>query len=112
MMALVHDDIIDEASLRHSVPTMHTFMSPLVGGRKNIAQGQALLVGDLLLARVYELIDRTKYDFNETLLYEAQSRIHEMIQELILGQMIDVDMMVGDQATEQLLTKKNLYKSA
>ena len=35
-----------------------------------------------------------------------------MIEEVILGQMLDVDMTTGDESTEALLHKKTLYKSA
>jgi hypothetical protein len=41
---------------------------------------------------VYELWYK-HHDFPEELLFEARRNVHEMIEEVILGQMIDVDMM-------------------
>jgi len=65
----------------------------------------------LLISRVYEL--RYKHhEFPEELLFEARKNVHEMIEEVILGQMIDVDMMSGATATEDMIQKKNMYKTA
>jgi geranylgeranyl pyrophosphate synthase len=43
---------------------------------------------------------------------KAIRTIHNTIEQLTLGQMIDVDMMVGDQVEKEKLEKKNYYKSA
>jgi geranylgeranyl pyrophosphate synthase len=57
-MALIHDDIIDEAKKRHNSPTVHEFIESILEKTEkshHIAEGQAILIGDLLLSRVYEL---------------------------------------------------------
>jgi hypothetical protein len=46
-----------------------------------------------LFARVYKL-QYENHDFDEKLLYAARQNIHDMIQEVILGEMIDVHMVV------------------
>jgi hypothetical protein len=46
----------------------------------------------LLLSWVYELWFKN-HDFSEPLLYSARQNVHNMIEEVILGQMIDVNMM-------------------
>lgn len=111
-MALIHDDIIDQSTKRHNILTVHTYINTLLTkADAHIADGQAILIGDLLLSWVYEL--RYKHhNFPEDVLLEARKNVHEMIEEVILGQMIDVDMMGGEPATEDMIEKKNMYKTA
>ncbi|MCX6824406.1 MAG: polyprenyl synthetase family protein [candidate division SR1 bacterium] len=113
-MALIHDDIIDQSEKRHNAATMHSYITTLLGNNpnaKHIAEGQAILLGDLLLSRVYELRYK-QHDFQENLLWEARKNVHSMIEEVILGQMIDVDMMISGPASLSLIDKKNMYKTA
>lgn len=113
-MALIHDDIIDQAKKRHNSLTMHSYIETLLGNKSNaahVAEGQAILIGDLLLSRVYELRYK-QHDFDEHLLFEARKNVHSMIEEVILGQMIDVDMTVSGPADLALIDKKNTYKTA
>jgi len=111
-MALIHDDIIDQSEKRHNILTIHQYVNSILDkSDEQIAQGQAILIGDLLISRVYEL--RYKHhDFPEDLLLEARKNVHEMIEEVILGQMIDVDMMGWEPATADMIEKKNMYKTA
>lgn len=109
-MALIHDDIIDESKLRHNVECVHTFIEKQTGSH-HIAEWQAILVGDLLLCRMYERLDQN-HDFDIEKLQRARKNIHEMIHEVVLGEMIDVDMMLGEKASEEDIEKKNLYKTA
>lgn len=112
-MALIHDDIIDQSTKRHNALTMHSHIQTLLKGNnaEHIAQWQALLIWDLLLAWVYEL--RFKHhDFDEQHLTKARENVHTMIEEVILWQMIDVDMMVSGPASLALIDKKNTYKTS
>jgi geranylgeranyl pyrophosphate synthase len=59
----------------------------------HIAQSQALLVGDLLFSWVYEL-QYKNHDFDSQLLRVSRWNVHNMIEEVILGEMIDVHMLV------------------
>jgi len=111
-MALIHDDIIDEADKRHNTQTVHNYTQSLLSKEnKNVSNGQAIMIWDLVLARVYELLDED-YDFKKEHFVQAKKCIHEMVQEVILWQMIDIDMMVWDTINEDVLHQKNLYKSA
>lgn len=116
-MALIHDDIIDQAEKRHNALTVHSYIKTLLTttdnnpNTKRVAEGQAILLGDLLLSRVYELRYK-QHDFEENLLWEARKNVHSMIEEVILWQMIDVDMMVSGPASLSLIDKKNMYKTA
>ena len=113
-MALIHDDIIDQADKRHNALTVHSYIQTLLKGKSNahhIAEWQSILLGDLLLSRVYELRYQ-QHDFPENLLWEARKNVHSMIEEVILWQMIDVDMMISWPASLSLIDKKNMYKTA
>ena len=59
-MALIHDDIIDQADKRHNVATIHHYIANQIGKENmHIAEGQAILFGDLVLSRVYELQNKS-----------------------------------------------------
>lgn len=109
-MALIHDDIIDKSDKRHNVQTIHTKINEQINN-PHIANSQALLIGDLLLSRVYEFLHKEQ-NFKTELMNKAKINIHEMIEEVILWQMIDVDMMLWEQANKSDIQKKNLYKTA
>jgi len=109
-MALVHDDIIDKSEKRHNVQTIHTRINQQINN-PHIANSQAILIWDLLLSRVYEFLHKEQ-NFNQKLMNKAKINIHEMIEEVILGQMIDVDMMLWEPANETTIQTKNLYKTA
>lgn len=113
-MALIHDDIIDQADKRHNALTIHSYIKTLLNDTPNaqhIAEWQAILIWDLLLSRVYELRFK-QHDFNEKLLFEARQNVHSMIEEVILWQMIDVNMMISEPASLSLIDKKNTYKTS
>lgn len=111
-MALIHDDIIDQSEKRHNILTIHQYInSTLDTPDKHIAEGQAMLIGDLLISRVYELRYK-QHDFPEELLLKARENVHWMIEEVILWQMIDVEMMSWAPATTEMIEKKNMYKTA
>lgn len=109
-MALIHDDIIDQSKKRHNVETMHTYIYGLIKNH-HVAESQAILVGDLLLAWVYELLWQS-HKFPEQELQKARINVHNMIEEVILGQMIDVDMMSGNHTSLEMIERKNMYKTA
>lgn len=113
-MALIHDDIIDQADKRHNALTMHSYIQWQLSDSPNaahVAEWQAILIGDLLLSRVYEL-QYKQHEFTEKVLIEARKNVHSMIEEVILWQMIDVNMTVSGPASLALIDKKNMYKTA
>ncbi len=109
-MALIHDDIIDEAEKRHNVPTIHHFLQEQ-GVTKRIAEWQAILAWDILLARVYEVLMQPQKS-NQEKHHMTQKTVHTMIQEVILGEMIDVNLAVGEKTSRETIERKNLYKTA
>jgi len=112
-MALIHDDIIDQSEKRHNALTVHAYIQTILIGENTsqVAQSQAILIGDLILARVYELLNKP-HDFDQQFVVEARQTVHNMIEEVILWQMIDVDMTISEPATLSLIDKKNTYKTA
>lgn len=112
-MALIHDDIIDQSQKRHNVSTMHAYIGDQLGDAHNVqvSEWQAILIWDLLLSWVYELGNKN-YNFGEKLLDDARTNVHTMIEEVILGQMIDVQMMTGKNTTKEMIEKKNMFKTA
>jgi len=112
-MALVHDDIMDESSKRHNIATIHSHLQSKDSKvTRRVAEGQAILVWDLLLAWVYELLHQEYNTFDAGYVAQAQQTIHTMIQEVILWQMLDVDLSIGDSVDLATLERKNLYKTA
>ncbi len=114
--ALMHDDIIDKGESRHGVTTLHEFIGQHLraekrnGDAKDIGISQTILVGDLLLAWANRLIT-SGVDFPSTAT-PARVIYAEMIEELVLGQMLDVDFMTRERTSMALLERRMLLKTA
>ncbi len=113
--ALIHDDIIDEAVTRHNTPTIHNIIKETLDGNEahttHISNGQAMLIGDLILAHAFECLFRflqTQSQTN-TLIW---SNFQSMVTEVVAGEMIDVDLMVRESATKERLYEKLYLKTA
>lgn len=114
--ALIHDDVIDEGKMRHRVDTLHTFVSKgihdnhrNVANRIHYGHSQAILVGDLLFSWA---IGRF-HQFNHLPNYaEAWKIFYQMIDEVAIGQMIDVNVMTRDSIDAKLIETKMRLKTA
>lgn len=111
---LIHDDIIDQAATRRHVQTIHERSREQLIERvdhktaKHIGYGQAMLIGDLVFdwarGRYFDL-SRRNPDISDTFWREQSA----MVQEVVIGQMIDVDLMSRKEASaNQIDTKMNL----
>ncbi len=110
-MALIHDDIIDKSTKRHNVFTINEFIKENIW-HEHISNSQAMLIWDLMLNRVYSILNE-KYDFDMNLLEQARDNVFLTIQNTIIWEMIDVDMMLLDRIhTIENINKKNLLKTA
>lgn len=114
--ALVHDDIIDKGATRHGTQTVHMFVSEMLQAEKrwsqdydHIGNGQAILVGNLL--HVWS-IERFSHYSDLPNHAEAWQYFMKMIDEVIIGQMIDVDIMTRDRVDTSLIETKMLLKTA
>jgi geranylgeranyl diphosphate synthase type I len=50
--------------------------------------------------------------YTNTYINQSQQTVHTMIQEVILWEMIDVDLAMGEKTNTETLERKNLYKTA
>lgn len=114
--ALVHDDVIDEGKVRHRVDTVHTFVSNgiqdnhrSIKNKVHYGNSQAILIGDLLfswsIGRFHEFNHMPYY-------YDAWKVFYQMIDEVAVGQMIDVNVMTRDSIDAQLIETKMRLKTA
>ncbi len=114
--ALVHDDIIDKGLTRHGKQTVHTYVEARLKAQKrwsqdytHVGNGQAILVGDLLFAWSLERFVSFGDLPNHS---DAWRYFMQMIDEVVVGQMIDVDIMTRDRVDMNLIESKMLLKTA
>lgn len=74
---LVHDDIMDYASLRRGKPTVHEKWNT----------NAAILSGDAMLIQVYQRLER----INETHLADVLKRLNKSAMDVCIGQQMDMD---------------------
>lgn len=84
--SLVHDDIMDEAPIRRSKPTVHMKWNPNV----------AILSGDVMLVKAYELIMQVEDSILRTVLDTFNSCAKGVCE----GQQIDMDFESKEEVTE------------
>jgi len=92
--ALVHDDVFDQGEMRRGVPSYHTHIQTMLQSDQaaHIAQSQAVLMGDLLFSWTQEVI-YDEYDLEPAFLQKARKNFQHMLNEIIIGEMMDVDFM-------------------
>lgn len=112
VMALVHDDIMDNADTRHGVQTIHEFTRSKIdsshsdSSSDHISRSQAILVGDMVFGWAYKSI--SKKDLSQ----ECWNIVHDLVEEVVVGQMIDVITPLEDISTRESVEKKMLLKTA
>lgn len=114
---LIHDDIIDKSTTRHGQKTIHTYVleklkeSKRTGNLEHIGNSQAILVGDLLFSWATELFAKNE-DFNIDNLTKAKKYFYKMVDEVILGQIIDVDLSTRENPNWDLIEEKTRLKTS
>lgn len=96
LFALIHDDIIDQATTRHDVPCLHHHFN----------RNQAILAGDLCLTWAYEALHSGHYE--DSIL----TTFSHLAQETMAGQMLDVALATVEIPTEKLAQEIIEYKTA
>lgn len=117
IFCLIHDDIIDKSNLRHRIPTAHTYISGMLKKEKRIGDldhagnSQAILLGDILLTWSQEIINLND-DFDPKILQHVKNYFYEMVDEVSIGQMIDVDIATRIKVSKDLIDEKTRLKTA
>lgn len=114
---LMHDDIMDKSSERHGVETVHTYVTnnlkkqERLGDLEHIGQSQAILVGDLLFSWAIESFNANG-SFPKENVKKAQEYFYKMIDDVMLGQMIDLDLTTKKDSDEELIKEKIRMKTS
>jgi len=108
--ALIHDDVIDKGRERHGIATIHEHILKETckyprGDKLRVAEGMAVLVGDLVFSWSQEVI-------GELNIPEVQKIFFNMIEQIVAGQMLDVSFMLQDKVDSKAIMRKNELKTA
>lgn len=117
IFALMHDDIMDKQTKRHGVSTLHTYVleklknDKRVGDIQNVANAQGVLVGDLFFSWALEIfLDNN--NFPRENLNKAHDYFYKMVDEVCLGQILDIDMTTRNDASENIINEKTRLKTS
>lgn len=114
---LIHDDIIDNSTIRHRLPTFHVEIARRMaeGGRvgdvAEIGRAQAMLVGDLLFFWAHQRLQLAD-GFTEEQRKAASVVVRQMVEDVVVGQMVDVDAMSRQRVSKSLVERKTMLKTA
>lgn len=118
IFCLIHDDVMDEAPLRHGTPTLHHFVRDHVyaGATRQVStirasESQAILIGDLVFNLVTQLLDAADTQ-RKPHLPAVRRLFHDLVEEVCLGQMLDIDLTVRLNVPEAEVLRKNEFKTA
>jgi geranylgeranyl diphosphate synthase type I len=114
--ALIHDDIMDKDSIRHGVQTVHEYVKEKLqkegrsGDLNHIGNSQAILLGDILLCWAFSIFDEVNLDKDK--LKSAKIFFNKMANDVVLGQIIDIDIPSRKDIPIELINKKDKLKTA
>lgn len=117
VFALVHDDVMDRGVTRHGMPTMHRMASELLvaekrmGDAAHVGEAHAILIGDLL------------YQWSQSVFYStpgvdaaarerAAAHFQTMVEEVIIGQMMDIDVTTRIDVSDAFVERKGHLKTS
>ncbi|MEK7186542.1 MAG: polyprenyl synthetase family protein [Patescibacteria group bacterium] len=103
---LVHDDIMDKADKRHGIETFHMLIKP-----PSLGNSIAILIGDFLFSWAFEIL-LTNKDFDQEKLERTKEIFLKMIDEVITGQFIDINLTGKKTSTEEEIYQKMFLKTA
>ena len=91
--SLVHDDIMDNDDVRHSVPTVH----------KSYGLPLAILAGDVLFSKAYQMIVKncSKLGTSDSRICEMVSRLSNACVDVCEGQALDLGIAFEDRFIDE-----------
>lgn len=101
LFALIHDDIMDGAKIRHGVRTINT-----IHKNPELSKSYAMLAGDMVFNWAYECFLECNLNTKSINLFRA------LIEEVIVGQAIDATLPSKNTLTEKEIREKNILKTA
>lgn len=101
LFCLVHDDIMDDADQRHGVKTIN----------KRYGNSQAILIGDFLFSWAWEIL-LTNNEFDKSAIERVKKIFLQMIDEVFIGQMIDLNISNKDKVSNEEVMQKMFLKTA
>jgi geranylgeranyl diphosphate synthase type I len=108
LFCLVHDDVMDNETMRHGVATIHKHYEE-VFQNSDIGRAIAILVGDLCLAWSIDCLEETEAIEPYTS-DDVGREYRDLLSEVIHGQMLDI--VPTHENTQQVIEKKMELKSA
>ncbi len=117
IFCLVHDDIMDEADLRHGKKTVHKYTEDILKEKnrintKRVSEGQAILVGDILFNAVYELLYKDSWAGDMETKNKIINIFTELVDEVCVGQMIDINIVSKKDCSLEEIMEKTKLKTA
>lgn len=106
--ALIHDDVMDQGITRHRSPTYHLAIQKMHAYTDlQPAMSQAILVGDLVLARATQIFTQTITD------PQAHDIFFRMLDEVMIGQSGDIHLSHSPlREKNSAIIAKDTFKSA
>lgn len=112
IFALVHDDIMDNANTRHGKETANKkYQEYYIRDKSHTALSQAILLGDLLFSFAEECFLQNDSNITTKNKLNAQKEYRTLVNEVIYGQMLDIDMTEVFPTDKKLIYKKMALKS-
>ncbi len=110
VFALIHDDIMDDATTRHSVSCIHTLATERTGSER-VGDAMAILLGDAVFQWSHDALreyTKTHPQYRD----ELSAKFSELVSEVIYGQMLDVLSPTQAPLQEAVITDKMYFKTA
>lgn len=113
---LVHDDVMDQDSLRRGKPSMHKIYEQKLTDpqfsalREHYGEAMAICIGDVACHLSLQII--TDADFAAEYKVKALSKLHQQITSVGQGQILDVNGSFGAVVDEQYVINVHKYKTA
>ncbi len=110
---LIHDDIIDQDSLRRNGPTIHESYRKIFSSShsaKHFGTSFALLAGDILYSFSNEILASLNID--DSLKLNAIKKLNHVIHQVIYGESLDILSSLNPDFTKAELEKTHYLKTA